>query len=85
MFKVLVGLLPQEYRNLIAVGLRVVSQLDSSKERSEALNFAKLALADGKVTPGEWAQIGSKFGILRGPSSDEMAAYSKRSPKKTNA
>tara|TARA_Y100001951_G_scaffold98090_1_gene98519 strand:- start:307 stop:564 length:258 start_codon:yes stop_codon:yes gene_type:complete len=85
MFKFLVGLLPKEYRNLIEVGLRVISQLDTPEERAEALNFARLALADGKVTPGEWAQIGSKFGILRGPSSDEVAAYSKRSPKKPNA
>ena len=85
MFKILVGLLPKEYRNLIEVGLRVISQLNTPQERAQALNFATLALADGKVTPGEWAQIGSKFGILRGPSSDEMAEYSKRSPKKTNA
>ena len=70
MFKILVGLLPKEYRNLIEVGLRVVSQLNTAKERSEALNFAMLALADGKVTPGEWSQIGSKFGILRGPLQD---------------
>ena len=71
MFKFLVGLLPKEYRNLIEVVLRIVSQLDTPQERAEALTFAALVLADGKVTPGEWSQIGSKFGILRGPQPDE--------------
>ena len=74
MFKFLVGLLPKEYQSLIAVGLRVVSQLDTAEERSEALTFAVLALADGKVTPGEWSQIGSKFGILRAPQPDERTS-----------
>jgi len=74
MFKFLVGLLPKEYRNLIEVGLRIVSQLDTPQERAEALTFAALVLADGKVTPGEWAQIGSKFGILRGPQPDERTS-----------
>ncbi len=78
MFKFLVGLLPKEYRNLIEVGLRMVSQLDTPKERAEAINFAWLALADGKLTPGEWAQIGSKLGVLRGPTSKEVAGYSRR-------
>ena len=66
MFKFLAGLLPKEYRNLIEVGSRIVSQLDTSEERSEAISFAMATLSDGKVTPGEWAKIGSKFGILRG-------------------
>ena len=70
MFKFLVGLLPKEYQSLIAVGLRVVSQLDTPEERSEALTFAALALADGKVTPGEWSQIG----FLRGPQPDERTS-----------
>ena len=78
MFKFLVGLLPKEYRNLIEVGLRMVSQLDTPEERAEAINFAWLALADGKLTPGEWAQIGSKLGVLRGPPSKEVAGYSRR-------
>ena len=78
MFKFLVGLLPKEYRNLIEVGLRMVSQLDTPEERAEAINFAWLALADGKLTPGEWAQIGSKLGVLRGPTSKEVAGYSRR-------
>ena len=73
MFKMLIGLLPKEYRNLLEVGMRIVSQLDTPKERAEALTFAKLALEDGKLTPGEWAQIGSKFGILRGPQPGELA------------
>tara|TARA_R100001143_G_C3337303_1_gene122520 strand:- start:793 stop:1053 length:261 start_codon:yes stop_codon:yes gene_type:complete len=77
-------LLPVEYRNLIEVGLRIVSQLDTSKERSEALTFVKAVLADGKCTPGEWAQIGSKLGILRGPTSKEMTGYGKKSRKKAN-
>ena len=77
MFKMLIGLLPKEYRNLLEVGMRMVSQLDTPKERAEALPFAKLALEDGKLTPGEWAQIGSKLGVLRGPTAGEMAGYSK--------
>ena len=40
MFKMLIGLLPKEYRNLLEVGMRIVSQLDTPKERSEALTFA---------------------------------------------
>ena len=78
MFKFLVGLLPKEYRNLLEVGMRMVSQLDTPEERAEAINFAWLALADGKLTPGEWAQIGSKLGVLRGPTSKEVAGYSRR-------
>ena len=78
MFKFLVGLLPKEYRNLIEGGLRMVSPLDTPEERAEAINFAWLALADGKLTPGEWAQIGSKLGVLRGPTSKEVAGYSRR-------
>ena len=65
-------LLPVEYRNLIEVGLRIVSQLNTSTERAEAITFTKAVLADGKVTPDEWAQIGSKLGILRGPTSKEV-------------
>ena len=73
-------LLPVEYRNLIEVGLRIVSQLNTSTERAEAITFTKAVLADGKCTPGEWAQIGSKLGILRGPTSKEV----KRSRKKAD-
>ena len=69
MFKFLVGLLPKEYRNLIEVGSRIVSQLDTNEERSEALSFAMATLSDGKVTPGEWAKIGSRLGLLTGPTS----------------
>ena len=55
------------WRGLATLGDRILNNLDTAKERKEAIAFCVEKLADGKVTCGEWAQIGSKFGILKGP------------------
>lgn len=55
------------WRGLATLGDRILNNLDTAKERKEAIAFCVEKLADGKVTCGEWSQIGSKFGILKGP------------------
>ena len=66
--KWLTMLLSVNWRELAILGERIVSNLDTAKERKEAIAFCVEKMADGKVTCGEWSQIGSKFGILKGPN-----------------
>ena len=60
-------ILSVNWRGLATLGERIVGNLDTAQERKEAIAFCVDKLVDGKVTCGEWSQIGSKFGILKGP------------------
>ena len=62
----LIGLLPKRYKDLLALGEQIISRLDTAEERAEAIAYGQKMLLDGRVTVGEWAQFGSKLGILRG-------------------
>jgi hypothetical protein len=64
----LLKLLPQDTRQLVALGQRIISSLDTAEERREAVQYGieMFRGADG-VTVGEWAKFGSKLGLLRAP------------------
>ena len=55
------------WRGLATLGERIVGNLDTAQERKEAIAFCVEKLADGKCTVSDWSQIGSKFGLLKGP------------------
>ena len=59
-------LLPQDKRNMLELGMRIVASLDTGAERKEAVDYGIKMLEDGKVSVSEWAKFGSKLGILRG-------------------
>jgi hypothetical protein len=56
--------LPSDYKQMVTLGLRIISHLDTKEERREALQYGIDMLQDGKVEVGEWARFGSKLGIL---------------------
>jgi len=60
--------LPQDTKQLIVLGQRIISSLDTAEERREAVQYGieMFRGADG-VTVGEWAKFGSKLGLLRAP------------------
>jgi len=66
--KWLTMLLSVDWREMATLGERIVGNLDTAKERKEAIAFCIDKFVDGKVTCAEWSQIGSKFGILKGPN-----------------
>lgn len=55
------------WRGLATMGERIVGNLDTAQERKEAIAFCVEKLADGKCTVADWSQIGSRFGVLKGP------------------
>ena len=59
-------LLPEDKRNMLELGMRIVASLDTGAERKEAIDYGILMLEDGKVSVGEWSKFGSKLGILTG-------------------
>jgi len=59
-------LLPEDKRNMLKLGMRIVASLDTGAERKEAIDYGIQMLDDGKVSVGEWAKFGSKLGILTG-------------------
>ena len=59
-------LLPEDKRNMLELGMRIVASLDTGAERKEAIDYGIQMLDDGKVSVGEWAKFGSKLGILTG-------------------
>ena len=63
----LLKFLPEEKRNLIILGQRIIACLDTPQEREAAVNYGMKMLEDGRVTVGEGSQFGSKLGILRSP------------------
>ena len=60
----LIKLLPKEYKRMVVLAQRIVSQLDTKEERKAALEYGISMMEDGKVEVGEWAKFGSKLGIL---------------------
>tara|TARA_R110002020_G_scaffold220045_1_gene427902 strand:- start:122 stop:334 length:213 start_codon:yes stop_codon:yes gene_type:complete len=63
----LLKFVPEDKRNLIVLGQRIIACLDTAEERKAAVDYGIQMLADGRVTVGEWSQFGSKLGILRAP------------------
>ena len=74
MYRLLLKLLPSDVRALIEMAIRVVSHLNTAKERKAFAEYVLEALkTDGSLTVAEWAAIGSKAGILRGRRKQEAA------------
>ena len=63
--------LPEDKRNLVVLGQRIISCLDTAEERKDAVDYGIQMMADGRVTVGEWSKFGSKLGILRAPRNDK--------------
>ena len=60
--------LPEEKRQLIVLGQRVIASLDTAEERSAAIANGIEMFKDGKVTVAEWARFGKVLGIFKGPN-----------------
>ena len=64
--------LPEDKRNMIELGLRIFSALDTAQERKTVLDYA-IKMFDpkgpggGRVTVAEWGALGGKLKIMRGP------------------
>lgn len=64
--------LPGYYRDMAELGLRMFSALDTEEERKAVLWHA-MGMFDasgpgaGRVTVGEWAQLGSLLKVFRAP------------------
>ena len=68
-------LLPQETRQLIVLGQRIVACLDTPEERRAAVQYGIGMFVDGKVEITDWARFGSRLGVLKAPK------YRPRKPK----
>ena len=64
MLSMLMGLLPKEYKQMVILDQRIMSQLDTKEERRDAVEYGIDMLADGVVTVSEWSKFGSRLGIL---------------------
>ena len=64
----LIRFLPQEQKEILKLGQRIFSRLETSGQRRALVEYGETMLADGRVTVAEWAKFGSKLGILRGSS-----------------
>jgi hypothetical protein len=58
--------LPADKRALLELAIRITGSLDTAEERRAVAEYGKVMLADGKVSVGEWAKLGSKLGCLKG-------------------
>ena len=64
--------LPEDKRNMIELGLRIFSALDTAQARNAVLDYA-IKMFDpqgpggGRVTIAEWGTLGGKWKIMRGP------------------
>ena len=70
----LLRFLPQDTKDLIILGQRIIASLDTPEERRAAVKFGIQMLSSdseggSRVTVAEWARFGSKIGCLRGPAS----------------
>ena len=70
--------LPQDTRQLIMLGQRIISCLDTPEERREAVQYGiKMLSSDSeggvRVTVSEWARFGSRLGVLKGPTQKSKA------------
>ena len=63
----LLKFLPEETRQMVLLGQRIIAALDTPEERRVAIQYGIEMLEDGRVEVGEWAKFGSKLGILRAP------------------
>ena len=63
----LLKLIPADKRALLELAIRITSSLDTAAERKAVAEYGLEMLKDSKVTVGEWAKVGSKLGVLRGP------------------
>ena len=64
--------LPKETTQLIELGTRMVSNLDTAEERKAVLDYALRSLEnDGKMSVTSWSKFGSMLGILGGNGNDE--------------
>jgi len=64
----LLRFLPEETRQMVVLGQRIIAALDTPEERRVAIQYGIEMLEDGRVEVGEWAKFGSKLGILRAPA-----------------
>jgi hypothetical protein len=60
--------LPEDTKQLIVLGQRIIASLDTPEERRAAVQYGIEMFADGRVEVSEWARFGSKLGVLRGPA-----------------
>ena len=67
----LIKLLPKEYKQMVILAERIISQLDTKVERQEALAYGIAMMEDGVVNVGEWSKFGSKLGILGKHDTDD--------------
>jgi hypothetical protein len=63
----LLRFLPEDTKQLIVLGQRIIASLDTPEERRTAVQYGIEMFADGRVEVGEWAKFGSKLGVLRAP------------------
>ena len=63
---ILLKFLPKDKRALLELALRITASMDTKQKRIDVAKYGIEILADGKVTPPEWATFGSKLGILTG-------------------
>ena len=66
-------LLPNDTRQLIVLGQRIISCLDTAEERRVAVRFGIEMLSSdseggSRCTVSEWARFGSILGVLKGPT-----------------
>ena len=74
MYRLLLKLLPPDIRALVEMAVRIVSHLNTAKERKAFAEYVLEALkTDGSLTVGEWSSIGKRAGILRGRRKQEAA------------
>ena len=70
--------IPEEKRQLIVLGQRIIASLDTPAERRAAIRFGIQMLSSdsaggSRVTVSEWARFGSKLGILKGPKAPKKS------------
>ena len=69
----LLRFLPEDTRQMVLLGQRIIAALDTPEERRVAIQYGIEMLEDGRVEVGEWAKFGSKLGILRAPTRRDKA------------
>ena len=65
LLKLILKLIPKEYREYIDLATRIFQRLDTAAERRDAVMFLINAQTDdGYISVPEWTQWGSKLGII---------------------
>ena len=67
----------KDTRDLITLGQRIVSCLDTPEERRVAVEYGIEMFKDGRVEVGEWARFGSKLGVLGAPTKKKKSGENK--------